>query len=100
LAKKNQIAVFKKHIEIDITAKLECTHCGEKISTNTGTGDACLRETEQVVNELTEEMYKEGWRQITTKTYGFVGIVCSDCRKGCNEMDNNRPDFKICDRII
>lgn len=75
--KADQIERIGRHVEPSTVLRIECGICGEAEE------DIFDRlEGEDFDNQLkkfSEEMYADGWRYSTSRTYGLVGAMCGDC---------------------
>ena len=68
-----QIEKIKLHEEEEAILSIECGICGEESS------DHFDEISDLERTDFAKDMYKEGWRYSTSKTYGIIGVLCPEC---------------------
>ena len=63
------------------TVTIECNACSETEEVHASTLEGAA-----------DQFYSSGWRQINTKYFGFIGVVCPDC---ANKTEEERAEDDI-----
>lgn len=73
-----------KSFRMNYTAvyKMECCICSDQFEEEFECHH--YEDPEEAEKKFSETLYKEGWRESTSKVYGHIGIHCPECHKNRN----------------